>query len=258
MMFSKLLSTGLRQRLAEPGAVVVDRSDLAQLGVRVGDHAWINGQRVRLVAALSGLRALGGVNVLASMDTARSMETPERAGAAGATYFVAGLRDASRAEAVQARLQPAPAFGPAEIWTATEFAERSQRYWLLDTGAGVAVLFMAGIVCLVGAVITSQSLSAVVQSSAREYAMLNALGASVMSLSRVVLEQAFWIGLMGVGVAGVMGALLLSAAAQYDIPVAMNSVVAVGCAALVAGLAAVSGLMATRGLLKADASLLLR
>lgn len=258
MMFSKLLSTGLRQRLAEPGAVVVDRSDLAQLGVRVGDKAWINGQRVHLVAALSGLRALGGVNVLASMDTARSMETPERAGAAGATYFVAGLRDASRAEAVQARLQPAPAFGPAEIWTATEFAERSQRYWLLDTGAGVAVLFMAGIVCLVGAVITSQSLSAVVQSSAREYAMLNALGASVMSLSRVVLEQAFWIGLMGVGVAGVMGALLLSAAAQYDIPVAMNSVVAVGCAALVAGLAAVSGLMATRGLLKADASLLLR
>lgn len=258
MLFSRILSVGLRERLAEPGAVIIDRSDLAQLGVRVGDSAWINGQRVQLVAALSGLRALGGVNVLASMDTARSMESMDRAASAGATYYVARLRDPRRAAAVQARLGPAPAFGPGEVWTAAEFAERSQRYWLLDTGAGVAVLFMAGIVCLVGAVITSQALSAVVLASAREYAMLNALGASVLSLSRVVLEQAFWIGLLGMLVAAVTGTVLLWGAARYDIPVAMNPAVAATCAALVGGLAAISGLLAARGLLKADAALLLR
>src|SRR5258708_27012536 len=45
-------------------------------------------------------------------------------------------------------------------WTAREFARRSQRYWMFDTGAGAGVLFMAVIVCLVGSVVTSQSLKA--------------------------------------------------------------------------------------------------
>lgn len=261
MMFSRILSVGLREKLREPGAVIVDRSDLPQLGTQVGEVAWVNGQKVRLVAALPGLRALGGVNVLASMDTARRMEAggePGDSAPAGVTYFVAGLRDPQRAAAVQARLQLSPTFGPVEVWTAAQFAERSQLYWMLDTGAGVAVLFMAGIVCLVGGVVTSQSLLAVVAGSAREYAMLNALGASVFALSRVVLEQAFWIGLAGLLVSAAVGALLLGVAAQHDVPVAMNGAVAAGCAALVGGLALVSGLLAVRGLLRADPALLLR
>lgn len=257
MMFSHILSIGLRQRLREPGAVIVDRSDLEQLGVQVGDHAWINGQKVQVVAALSGLRALGGVNVLASIDTARQMEADERKDP-GFTYFVAKLRDPSRAAQVSARLQPQPAFGMAEAWPAAEFAERSQLYWMLNTGAGVAVLFMSCIVCLVGAVITSQSLTAVVAGSAREYAMLNALGASVFSLSRVVLEQAAWVGVLGISLAGLISSVMLMLAARHDVPVAMTTPVAAGCALLVGALALLSGLLAVRGLLRADPAQLLR
>jgi putative ABC transport system permease protein len=54
---------------------------------------------------------------------------------------------------------------PVEFWTAPEFASRSQQYWLFDTGAGIAVLFMAVIVCFVGAVITNQSFASVVAGS---------------------------------------------------------------------------------------------
>ena len=42
-----------------------------------------------------------------------------------------------------------------------------------------------------GAVVTSQSLKTVVTGSAREYAVLNALGVSRSALGRVVVEQAF-------------------------------------------------------------------
>ena len=55
-------------------------------------------------------------------------------------------------------------------------------FWLFDTGAGVGVLFMAGIVFLVRAVITSQALVAAVVASMREYATLNALGVGVRNL----------------------------------------------------------------------------
>lgn len=258
-LFTRLLPAAERQRLQEPGAVIVDRSDLDQLGIGVGGRAWINGEPVRLVAALDGLRALGGVNVLASLETARRVDPAGDAGG-GATYVVATLRGPERAAAVRDRLAAAlpAALGPVQLWTATEFAGRSQTYWFLNTGAGVAVLFMAVIVCAVGAVITSQSLTAVVAGSAREYAVLNALGASVAALSRVVLEQAAWVGLAGLLLAGVAGGALLLAAASQSVPVAMTVRVAAGCALLIGLLALLSGVLAVRGLLRADPALLLR
>lgn len=256
MVFSRLLPPGLRQQLRVPGSVIVDRSDLEQLGTSVGGSAWLNGQRVQVVAAITGLRALGGVNVLASLDTARTLQTGDTTN--GTTYFVARVRHPAQADAVQARLGASPSFGPFEVWTASDFARRSQLYWILDTGAGIAVLFMAAIVCLVGAVITSQSLMAVVAASAREYAVLNALGASLAVLSRVVLEQACWIGGLGLLLGSAASTLLLWIAAYHDVPVSMNLPVALGCAALVGGLALVSGLMAVRGLLRADPAMLLR
>lgn len=259
LMFSRLLSRGLRQRLEEPSAVIVDRSELDQLGTDLDQWAWINGQRVHVIAAIAGLRGLGGVNVLASLETARLLQGNDSAANGGATYYVAKLRKPASVEAVRARLTGGtPAFGPFEVWSAREFAWRSQLYWMLDTGAGVAVLFMAAIVCLVGAVITSQSLMAMVAASAREYAVLNALGASLQALSRVVLEQSCWIGGLGLLVGGLTSALLLSFAAHHDVPVAMNLPVALVCAALVLSLALFSGLVAMRGLLRADPALLLR
>jgi putative ABC transport system permease protein len=59
------------------------------------------------------------------------------------------------------------------------------------------VLFLAGIVFVVGAVITSQTLMAAVAGSVREYATLNARRGGVGNLRWVVLEQAFWVGATG-------------------------------------------------------------
>ncbi|WP_198972171.1 ABC transporter permease [Xylophilus sp. ASV27] len=256
MMFSAVLPDALRRQLDEPGTVVVDRSDLGPLGTAEGGQAWVNGRQVRVIAAVRGLRALGGVNVLSSLDTARTLAGGDLP--AGSTYFVARLRDPALAATVRDRLNAERAFGPFEVWTAPQFAWRSQHYWMLDTGAGVAVLFMAVIVCLVGAVITSQSLMAVVAGSAREYAVLHALGASMASLARVVVEQACWIGGLGLLLAAGVSAALLWLAAAQNVPVAMNPPAALLCAALVATLALLSGLIAIRGLLRADPAVLLR
>ena len=180
LMFSKALSPALRARLAEPDAIVIDRSAQDQLGVDIGQTATINGQQVRVVGISSGLRALGGVNVLCSLDTARRLDSDPTD--TGPTYLVAKLRDPAQAEAVAMRLRGDTAFGPYTTWSAGDFANLSVRYWLFDTGAGAGVLFLAGIVFLVGAVITSQTLIAAVNGSVREYATLNALGVGVGAL----------------------------------------------------------------------------
>jgi putative ABC transport system permease protein len=256
LMFSKALPADLRARLAEPDAVVVDRSALDQLGVDIGQTATINGHQVRVVGVSSGLRALGGVNVLCSLDTARQLD--EDPADVGPTYLVAKLHDPHQANAVAVRLRGATAFGPYTTWSAKDFAKISVRYWLFDTGAGAGVLFLAGIVFLVGAVITSQTLIAAVNGSMREYATLNALGVGVGALRKVVLEQAFWVGALGLLGAGLLGIVLMLLARSQDVPVVLNVPAALACIILVMGLAAVSGLAAMRSMRRADPATLLR
>ena len=257
MMFTKVLTSWQRQLLREPGAVIVDRADLGTLGVQEGSIAWINNHAVKIVAAVDGLRGLGGVNVLASLSTAR--EIAETTAANGSTYFVARLKPGAKPQEAQLRLsETGSSFGPYEVWTADAFARRSQRYWMLDTGAGAGVLFMAVIVCLVGAIVTSQSLKAVVAGSAREYAVLNALGVSRAALGRVVVEQACWIGGLGFVLAALTSAVLLSVAATYRVPVALNMAAVLACAILIAVLSLLSGLGAMRSLLRAGPATLLR
>lgn len=256
LMFSKALPADLRARLAEPDAVVVDRSALDQLGVGIGQTATINGHQVRVVGVSSGLRALGGVNVLCSLDTARELD--EDPADVGPTYLVAKLHDPHQANAVAVRLRGTTAFGPYTTWSAKDFARISVRYWLFDTGAGAGVLFLAGIVFLVGAVITSQTLIAAVNGSMREYATLNALGVGVGALRKVVLEQAFWVGALGLLGAGLLGIVLMLLARSQDVPVVLNVPAALACIILVMGLAAVSGLAAMRSMRRADPATLLR
>ncbi|MEO7013230.1 MAG: ABC transporter permease [Dokdonella sp.] len=257
MLFSRSLAAGMRARLLEPDTVIVDRADLDSLGVNVGDSATINGRSVRVVGVSDGLRALGGVNIVASLETARHLD-PTLASGDTVTYLVASVRDPRRADEVAARLRGSRAFGSYDVWTSAEFARRSQMYWLLDTGAGAGVLFLTGIVFLAGAVITSQTLMGAVLGSVREYATLNALGVGVGALRHVVMEQAFWVGALGVIGASVFGALLLTLARHYSVPVELDASVTLICLALVMGLAVVSGLAAMRAVRRADPGSLLR
>ncbi|WP_395024482.1 ABC transporter permease [Comamonas odontotermitis] len=257
MMFDRVLASWQRQLLREPGAVIIDRADLSSLASREGDVAWINNHKVRIAAAIDGLRGLGGVNVIASLSTVREIASvPE---GQGNTYLVARTRPGADARQVQQRLNSAArSFGPHETWTAKAFAHRSQMYWMFNTGAGAGVLFMAIVVCLVGAVVTSQSLRTVVAGSSREYAVLNALGVSRSALGRVVVEQAFWIGAAGMVLAILASVALLALARVYRVPVALNVQAMLACAVLIAVLALFSGLGAIRGLLRADPAALLR
>lgn len=257
MMFSRILPNKLREKLREPGAVIVDPADLSTLGTQLGGIAWINRQPVHIVGVLKGLRRLGGVNILSSRESALSIAGLK--GEEGSTYYLARLRQPEKLNASLMLLsQHDKRFGPYEAWSSDDFASRSQRYWLMDTGAGVAVLFMACLVCLVGAVITSQSLKAVITSYSREYATLNAMGASRLALAKVVVEQSCWIGSAGLIFSAVISVLLLGVAKYYQVPVEINPFAMLSCCLLVAFMVLISSLSVVRSQLRIDPSLLLR
>ncbi len=258
LLFDKILSPALRTLLNESGAIIIDRADLDELAASAGGQGWINQHPVHIVAMVRGLRALGGVNILASLETTRWLGNDSSL-LNNSTYILGRLHNRPMLlHALSTLNRPVASFGPHAAWTAHDFAHRSQMFWLLDTGAGVAVLFLASIVFMVCAVIASQSLTAVVISASREYATLNALGASMNALRLLVFEQSLWVGGIGLALGSILASALFAVARWHDIPVDMNLQVALGCAGLVLILALVSGLLAMRGLLQADPARLLR
>lgn len=255
MIFSGVLSASQRAALQEPFAVIVDRADLSKLGVPVGGQALINGDLVRIVGTAGGIRALGGVNVVASLDTARQLSIDGGDGAEVA-YYVAQLKPGADAAQVVARIN-AHARGYA-AWTASSFARRAVFYWMFQTGAGLGVIFLAMVVFIVGAIITSQTLMGAIAGSVREYATLHALGVGLGPLRRVVLEQAAWIGVCGLVAGGLLSLGLMVLAKFEEVPVAMNLPAWIACALLVMAIALTSGIAAVRVLRRADPALLLR
>jgi len=256
MVFADVLPPSLRASLDEPDGVIVDRADLAKLGLGIGGRAVVNGHRVRIVGVGNGLRALGGVNIVTSLATSRRLDNGDSAGQVA--YYVVKLRDPAQADAVRARLQPNGQARPFEVWTRDAFARRAVTYWMFETGAGLGVLFLAIVVFIVGAVITSQTLMGAVAGSIREYATLHALGVGFAQLRHVVLKQAAWVGAFGLVVGLVATALVVLLAHRRDVPVQLDLTTVLVCATLVMGIALLSGLAAVRALRHADPALLLR
>ncbi|MCX7168993.1 MAG: ABC transporter permease [Proteobacteria bacterium] len=257
LLVAEALPAELRERLRQPDSVIVDHANLSKLGVAVGGRARINCRQVQVVGVARQLRALGGVNVLASLATARRLRDAAD-NDSRMTYYIVKLHDPAEAQAVSSRLNiDGPRHG-FQAWTRSEFSNRAVSFWMLETGAGLGVLFMSAVVCVVGVVITSQTLMAAVAGSVNEYATLHALGVGLRELRRVVLEQAAWVGAGGLllGVLGSAGALLL--ARQHEVPVALGLIPGLACAGLVMAISLLSGVAAVRVLRHADAANLLR
>jgi putative ABC transport system permease protein len=257
LLFARVLPAPLRARLDQPDSVIVDESDLGKLGIAVGDRPRINGHTVQVVGTMSGLRTLGGVNVLSSLETAAQLQ-PAGPSDERAMYYVVKLRDPAQLPAAWARLEAAGRLHGFAVWPSKVFAKRATDYWLFETGAGLGVLFMAVVVSLVGAIITSQTLMGAVAGSATEYAALQALGIGVPTLRGVVLEQAAWIGSVGLVLGGLGAAAALRLAQRYHVPVAVEGWALLGCAALVLAISMISGWAAVRALRSADPASLLR
>jgi putative ABC transport system permease protein len=247
------LTPALRARLAEPGAIIVDESELDRLGIRgVGDVAEITSQRVRVVGLVRGLRSLSGPWVFCSVATARGLlrMTPEQT-----VYVLARCRTPADAPEVVRRLRAYPTMS---AFTSEEFSLRSRLHWLTKTKAGVALGFAAALGLLVGAVVTSQTLYAATAASLREYAVLRALGIPRWRMALTVLAQSFWVGVAGLACATPAVFGLAQAAGAAGVPVQLPAWLLGGGAAVTMAMALLSGLAALRSLRLVEPAVLLR
>lgn len=256
LALADVLTPDQRVALAEPDAVLVDEADLHKLQTAVGQTAEINGRFLRVVGVTHGLRALGGVNVIASLATTRRLD-PAAGPQGRVAYLLAKLDHPKAADQVAVDLNTQGAGRGFEALTAPAFAQRTTLYWLMESGAGIAFVFGSVVAILVAGVITSQTLSAAVAGSIREYAALRALGFSMRALRRIVVAQSAWVGGAGLAVGGVLTLLLTLAAGLGAIPIVLTPAMIAVAAALVMFTALGSGALALRRVAQADPAVLL-
>jgi putative ABC transport system permease protein len=248
------LTPELRVLLGEQGAVVVDESDLSQLGIHgVGDVAEIHGKRAKVVGLVHGFRGTGGAHVFCSLETAHTLLNiqPDRV-----SYLLACCRDPDEAPAVVSRLRAA--YPDLSVFTARDLSLRSRTYWLTKTKGGVALGYGAALGLLVGIVVTGQTLYGATTARLREYAVLWALGIPVRRMAALVLAEALCVGLAGVLLALPVIFLLAGAARLLKIDILLPLWLLVVTVAITLAMALASGLAALRSLRRIEPAALLR
>jgi putative ABC transport system permease protein len=247
------LTPELRSLITEPGAIILDESELGRLGITgIGDVAEISGQRVRVVGTVRGLKSLAGPYVFCSVGTARPLLhlLPDQT-----TYLLARCRNAADAPAVVERLREYPNMS---AFTSDDFSFRSRMHWLTMTRAGIALGCAAALGLLVGAVVTSQTLYAATVASLREYAVLQALGIPRWRMAASVLAQAFWVGLTGIAVAVPVVYGLREVADRLGAKILLPGWLLAAAITVTMTMALVSGLAALRSLRLVEPATLLR
>ena len=255
LAYRRLLSPMQRALLREPDAILIDTADARKLGGQIGKVVEINGKRAYIVGLVEGLRSVGGVNVLASYATARSL-SPETANQT--TFFLVQLRPGFEPDQVAREIADNSALPRYTVWTSQAFSKASQTYWLLESGAGIGSGFASVLALIVGIVITSQTLAAAILASIKEFAALRALGVSRRSLRAVVIEQSLWVGAIGLAIAAALTLLIAWLGDTYRIAMAFPWWMLTTVAVTMMVIAVLSGLVALRPLLNAEPASLLR
>lgn len=252
------LTPEMRERLTEPGAVVVDESERSKLGLQkgAGEVAEVSNRRVRVVGLVHGISSTTAPFVFCSLQTARMLLPSFEANPSQTMYVLARCHRAEEAAVVVDRLRRS--HPDMTIFPSAEFSQRTRSYWLSRSKAGTAMACTVVLALLVGLVVTSQTLYAAAAASLREYAVLDALGIPRRRLVGLVLAKSFWIGVIGICVALPVALGLAEAARLLDTKVLLPTWVLIGAAVLTMCMALLSGVAALRSLRLVEPVFLLR
>lgn len=235
--------------LQQDDAVIIDRLYAAKLGVTaLGQTVEINNRRARVVGFTAGIRTFTQSPYV--FTTHRNAQRFTFFRPDQTTYLLVSVRDGADASAVRDALQAR--LGRVDVWHAADFARAAQRYWLITTGAGSALLLAALLGLVVGVVIVGQTLYATTVDRLPEYATLRAMGAPNRYLHHVILKQAVISAAFGFVGGMLLVGLVVVASAGSTVAVAMPAGLVALLALLTLGMCALGALVSIRRITRID------
>ena len=209
-----------------PYTVIIDELAKEALGLMsIGDQTEMEGKRAIVGGFSRGVRTFTAAPfVFTSLENAYGY-VPHFQGDE-ISYVMVRIKPSADLLTVRDRI--AHEVSDVEVLTTDEFAERSVKYWMLETGVGITVIITALLGLLVGAVIMSQTLFAITQDHIANYATLLALGFHHKTLRQIVLAQSLSLGGLGIIVGSILFIFACKASVRSPIPLETTPFVSLG------------------------------
>ena len=236
-------------RLAEPGAVVLDRTEYDKLKIdRIGHATEITGVRAELVALTDGIRSFTtSPIVFADLRSARSY-LPQL-GPDAVTFVLVEVQPGLDPAVVQARINALPHLA---AYTRREMSLRTRAYWSDRTGVGAGFFTTAVLGVIVGFVVVGQILYSGTLQYLREYGTLKAMGARNRAVISVILSQAMISAVLGFAVGAPLAVAMRAAMRGANLNVALFPALYLVTAAITAIMCMFAALLSIIKVLRLD------
>jgi putative ABC transport system permease protein len=236
-------------RLAEPGAIVLDRTEYPKLRIdRVGHVAEISGVRAEVVGLTSGIRSFTTSPIIfTDLRTARSY-LPQL-GTEAVTYVLVEVAPGARVAEVQARINALPHLA---AYSTAEMSTRTRSYWSTRTGVGAGFFTTAVLGVIVGFVVVGQILYSGTLQYIREYGTLKAMGARNSAVIQVILSQAMISAALGFAVGAPLAMAMRAAMKAANLTVALSPALYAVTAVITAAMCAFAALLSIVKVLRLD------
>jgi putative ABC transport system permease protein len=240
---------GDARRLAEPGAITVDRTEYSKLKIdRIGHRTEIAGVRAEVVALTQGIRSFTtSPIVFTDVRTARSYMP--QLGDEPVTYVLVEVVPGVEVGAVQARINALPHLA---AYTTAQMSDRTRSYWSERTGVGAGFFTTAVLGVIVGFVVVGQILYSGTLQYLREYGTLKAMGARNSAVVRVILFQAMLSAALGFAAGAPLAIAMRAAMKAANLNVALTPPLYVVTAGITAVMCAFAALLSIVKVLRLD------
>jgi putative ABC transport system permease protein len=198
------MKEGRVEDLWKGSTIIIDESAKHKLGgLARGDFAEITEKRVEVVGISTGARSFTTAPMIfTSYDTAHELIPWLK----GRSVFVVGnVAPGADRDAVVEELR---ATANIDVYTRDEIIQKTQRYWMTETGVGFGFLITIALGLIVALVIVGQVLYAATIDHLRDFGTLKAIGVPGWKLCGIVIEQAVIVStigfILGLATAGVL------------------------------------------------------
>lgn len=206
-------------------SVFYDEAETNRLGnLPIGGETEINNHRVRVVGITRGVRSfIQSPYIFTSYKNALALSFVTKG---NTVYVLVKVAPGYSVKDVQRRIKET--VKDVDVYTAPEFSKKTQDYWMINTGTGVALLAVALMGVVIGTVIVANTIYTSTTEHLKEFGTLKAIGASNWDLYAIIIEQALINSVIGFAVGMAVTYMVTQAMKKGHLPILLPPQVLVG------------------------------
>ena len=214
------MASGHRQQLFQTDGIIIDERERRRFGgenrlLQVGDTLEISSVKAEVVGFSHGVGTFTmAPYVFTTFKRAQNYARMQQ----DQTKFVVLKADVGVSpEELRDRLRAK--LSDTDVYTARQFAVRTQFYWLANTGVGLGIIVATLLSLIVGIVIVGQTMYSATIERLKEYGTLKALGMSNLTLGGIIVRQALITGIIGYSVGMFVAYQVGRKMPEFNVPV---------------------------------------